>query len=271
MRRTGATIVASATCAIGLVACRPATVRLAFAPRPGAVYHFAVHVQSTSTTRLSGQSPHTRTDDVQLEAVDTVLTTTEAGSRLRVDVSRRATAVASYIVRLDKQASLVGIDTINGEPASQLSGDLGGLQLQYLLPAAVGAPANQSLQSGDRWRIEEPFAVPNVAPTQLLERGRLDRFGVLHGRRVAVTTTAGTLDLSPVQQTSGSGQVGLRGREHTTTSVTRDVVDGSIERSSALTNGLFDIVLVSATGPTGGPLVTGQLSLEVRSTTSRLD
>jgi hypothetical protein len=271
MRRIVVTVVASAAGALGLVACRPATVQLAFAPRPGAVYRFAVHVQSKSTTRLSGQPPRTRTDDVQLEAVDTVLSTTGSGSRLRVDVSRRSTAVASYLVRLDRQASLIGIDTVNGEPAAQLSNDLGGLELQYLLPAAVGAPANRSLQSGDRWRLEEPFAVPNVAPTRLLERGRLDRFGVLHGRRVAVTTTAGTLDVAPLPQASGTGQVGLRGREHTTTSVTRDVLDGSIERSTAVTNGLFDIILVSTTGPNGAPLVTGQLTLEVRSTTSRLD
>jgi hypothetical protein len=264
-------IIASAACSLALSACRPPTVRLAFAPRPGAIYRFAVHVESTSTTRLSGQAPKTRTDDVQLEAVDTVLATTPSGIQLRVEVSKRGAAVASYAVRLDRQASLVGIDTVDGEPAAQLSSDLGGLQLQDLLPAALGAPPNASLQSGDRWQTEEPFAVPNLAPTQLLEHGRLDRFGVLRGRRVAVTTTTGTLDLLPVQRTAAGAQVSLRGREHTTTSVTRDVADGAVEQSSAHTSGVFDIVLVSTTGPTGAPLVTGQLTLDVRSTTSRLD
>jgi hypothetical protein len=263
--------VASLVCALALSACRPPSVRLAFAPRPGAAYHFAVHIESTSTTKLSGQAPHTRTDDVQLEAVDTVLVTTVSGSQLRVEVTKRGAAVASYIVRLDRQASLVGIDTVNGESATQLTSDLGGIQLQDLLPAALGAPPNQSLQSGDRWQTEEPFAVANLAPTRLLEHGRLDRFGVLRGRRVAVTTTTGTLDLTPVERTAAGAQVGLRGREHTTTSVTRDVADGSIEQSSAHTSGVFDIVLVSTIGPTGAPLVTGQLTLDVRSTTSRLD
>jgi hypothetical protein len=274
MRKFGAVLFAAAASLVGLTGCRPAGVRLVFAPRPGAVYRFAVHVVSTSTTRLTGQPPRTHTDDVQLDAVDTVLATTPSASRVRVEVSHQGSFVADYVVQLDEQAALVGIEAVDGEPTARLSTDLGGLQLQDLLPAAVGAPPDRLLQAGDGWQAEQPFDVPNLAPTTLSEHGRLDHFGVTHHRRVAVTTTSGTLvvtpEQSPLPSTADGSAVRLRGTEHTTTAASRDVADGSIEASSAHTSGLFDVVLISTSGPTGAPLVTGQLTLDVRSTTTRL-
>lgn len=260
-------------CILALLSgCRPSTVRLAFAPRPGVSYRYELHVRSTSVTRLAGQAPRTRTDEIDLTAVDTVLTTDASGSRLHVLVSRRATPVADYSVRIDRQAALVGIDAVDGAPAGRLSADLGGLQLQDLLPAAVGAPPDRALQAGDRWRSEATLAVPTFEPAQLVQAGRLQRFGVVDGRRVAVTSADGTLALSPRATTlvAGAGEVGLRGVERTATTITRVIDDGSIERASAHTSGLFDIVLLSTTGPSGSPLVTGQIQLDVRSTTRRV-
>ncbi len=272
MSRKAALTLAWLSAAALLGSCRPSTVRLAFAPRPGASYHYALHVRSTSVTRLSGQAPRTRTDEIDLTAVDTLLATDRSGSRLRVVVSRLGTPLADYTVRIDRQAALVAIDAVNGEPTGQLSTDLGGLQLQDLLPAAVGAPPDLALRSGDRWHTAEPLTVPDFQPARLLQAGRVERFGVVDGRRVAVTTADGTLALSPraASVTGGRAQVGLRGIERTATTVARVIDDGSIERSSAHTTGVFDIVLVSTAGPTGGPLVTGQIQLDVRSTTRRV-
>ncbi|HWW52748.1 MAG TPA: hypothetical protein VNY84_03220 [Acidimicrobiales bacterium] len=272
MSRTGAISLASLFAAALLGGCRPSTVRLAFAPRPGASYHYTLHIKSTSVTRLSGQAPRSQTDEIDLTAVDTVVTTDASGSRLRVVVSRIGLPLADYTVRIDRQAALVGIEAVNGEPAGQLSADLGGLQLQDLLPAAVGAPPGLALQAGDRWHTDEPLTVPDFQPARLVQTGRVERFGVVDGRRVAVTSADGTLALTPrpTRSTGGVAEVGLRGVEHTATTVTRVIDDGSIERSSAHTSGLFDIVLVSTTGPTGNPLVTGQIQLDVRSTTRRV-
>jgi hypothetical protein len=198
-----------------------------------------------------------------------VLATDASGSRLRVVISRLAAPLADYTVRVDRQAALVGIEAVNGEPADRLSTELGGLQLQDLLPAAVGAPPDRALQTGDRWQTDEPLTVPNFQPARLVQTGRVERFGVVDGRRVAVTSADGTLALTP-GGSGGSAAVGLRGIERTATTVARAIADGSIERESAHTTGRFDLVLLSTAGPAGSPLVTGQIELDVRSTTRRV-
>ena len=272
MPRTGPISLALFGAAAVLSACRPSTVRLVFAPRPGASYHYVVHVESTTVTRLSGQPARTHTDQIDLTAVDTVLTTDAAGSRLRVAVGRLGAPLADYTVRIDRQAALVGIDAVNGEPAGQLATDLGGLHIQDLLPASLGAPPDLALQTGDRWRIDQPVTVPDFQPARLVQTGQVEHFGVVDGRRVAVTRADGTLALAPLSTstTGAAAGVGLRGVEHTATTATRAIDDGSIEQSSAHTSGLFDILLVSTTGPGGGPLVTGQIQLDVKSTTRRI-
>ena len=243
-------------------ACRSPDIRLAYAPAPGTVYRYAVHVVSTSTTVLSGRAPQRHADVLDFVAVDTVLAADQAGTRLRVEVSSGPRSLGSYVVRLDRQAALTGIDAENGQPLTAA----GALQLQDLLPAVAGAPPDRPLRPGDRWQVNEPVQLPTLAAARLVGAGRLDALGVLDGRRVAETRATGSIELGPTASGS-AGQVGLRGHETIFVTSARAVDDGAVERSTASTKGLFDILLL-ADGK--APLVTGQLVVNVSSTTRRL-
>lgn len=251
-----------------LSACRPSAVRLAFVPAPGTTYRYAIHVQSRSTTTLAGQPDQRQSATVDLETVDTVLAVDADGSRLRVQVSEHGRSMGSYLVRLDRQAALISLEAADGRPLDVQAG----LQLEDLIPSAGGPPPQRDLHAGDRWQVNQAVNLPRLAPARLIGSGRLKAFGVLDGRRVAVTETTGTVALGPgVPPADSDGaphaDVGLRGRETTTSTVTRAVRDGAVEAASATTSGTFDIILFGQ----GSALVSGQLVLEVHSTTRRLD
>jgi hypothetical protein len=265
-RATAALALGGLMATVGLAGCRPSGVRLIFAPRPGAVYRYRIHVASTSTTRLTGRPPTTRDEVADLLAFDRVLSVDAGGARLQVDLTGSTSPPVTYIVRVDRQAGLVGIETVNGLPPASVSG----LQVQDLLPAVIGAPPDRPLQGGDSWRVSQPVTLPGLSPTHLLGSGRLVAFGVVHHRKVATTNSTGALDVAAAPS-AAPGAVGLQGEETVTTTVTRAVADGSIESDSARTAGTFDIVLPSAAKPGQAPLVTGQLTIVTQSTVERTD
>jgi hypothetical protein len=276
-RGTAALALGGVLVTLGLAGCRPSGVRLIFAPRPGAVYRYRIHVTSTATTRLTGRPATTRREVADLVAVERVLTVDTTGARLKVDLTGPTSPPASYVVRVDRQAGLASIENVDGVPPAGGSG----LQVQDLLPAVLGAPPDRPLHAGDRWRLSQPVAPPRLsptaapapaasssAPTRFEGSGRLIAFGVVHHRKVATTSSTGTIDVAPV---AVSNLVGLQGQETVTTVVTRAVADGSIESDSARTAGTFAIVLPGAAHPGQAALVTGQLTVVTESTVERTD
>jgi hypothetical protein len=270
---------------LALAACRPAATTLAFRPRPGAVFRYAIHVTSRSTTHLAGRAPTARTDQATFVAVDTVTDATAEGSRVQVLLQQTGTPTRTYEIRLNRRAELVGIDSVDGRPADAATG----LEVEDLLPAAVGAPPDRPLRAGDSWAVDQAVQLPHIAPTRLRGAGRLEQFGVVGRRTVAMTTATATVALAPASESPGlsppvppgflgiggplpaapATDVGLRGWESTESAVTRAVDDGAIERSTSKTTGVFDILLTT-TGDRVG-LVGGQLDVEVTSMTKRLD
>jgi hypothetical protein len=85
---------------------------------------------------------------------------------------------------------------------------------------------------------------------------------------VATTRSITVLPLRRAVQVRG-GTLLLDGTETTDTTATRYLTDGSIEHSSSVTHGQFAITLTPPS-PEAGSVVTGTLSLEVRSDTRRL-
>jgi hypothetical protein len=267
IRHAGAVVLAGLL-SVALGGCRPAGAQLSFVPRPGTVYRYRIAVTSTSTTRLAGQAPTTRREVADLAAVDRVLDVDASGSTLQVDITGASVPPASYVVRLDHQAGLVSIESVNGEPPAEVAG----LQVQDLVPAVVGAPPDRPLRPGDRWRLDQPVALPGLAPTRLVGSGRLVAFGVQHQRKLATTSASATIDVAPAPPlpAASATAVGLQGRETITTVVTRAVSDGAIESDTAHTLGLFEIVLPGAGSPGQTVLVTGQLSVVTESTVERI-
>ena len=264
----GRCLLVVAACAVtGLLSgCRASTVRLAFVPVPGAVYRYRIHVDSDTTTRLTGKRESHEHASADLETVDTVVAVDSSGSEVRVDVREGDHATGTYLVRLDRQAGLISLEAADGRRLNAQAG----LELAQLLPAAAGPPPQRSLHAGDRWAVDQALDLPRLAPARLRGSGRLESFGVLDGRGVAVTTSTDTVSLFPAEApagtVSGTAGVDLRGQETTTATITRSVHDGAVERSSATTTGTFDILLPG----NGAFLVTGQVTVFVRSSMRRL-
>jgi hypothetical protein len=215
-----------------------------------------------------------------------VVAVTPSGTQLRVTLSAHGGPPLrrDYDVTLDREAALVGIAQLSGaQPAVPA-----GLELAELVPADLGAPPGRPLHAGDRWSIDQPVALPRLVPTRVVGSGRLDSFGIVHHRKVAVTSAQETIELTPSlggdsppavggstppavggsSAPAAGDPVALEGQESTVTSVTRSLSDGAIEESTAESRGDFAILLDTTTQRMLG---TGNLTLDVRSSTRRVN
>jgi len=245
-------------------ACRPDGVRLAFRPRRGAHYSYRVEVHAEVVTRIGDEPAQRRVDDDVLFADHAVLEAGAHNSRVQVLLRGKDQPTRTFVVRLDRAAQLAEVQTIEGLPASAL----GTLGLSEIFPAAAGAPPDRLLSPGERWRIDEPVALPGAARSRLKGEGRLVELGVVGGRHVARVDNTFRL---PVQRTGDEeqGRIVLSGDETVHSVSTSDVADGAVEQVETETTGTFQLTLI----PTGstGPGVPGQLDVVVRSVTKRLD
>ncbi|HEV7887312.1 MAG TPA: hypothetical protein VGO92_07110, partial [Acidimicrobiales bacterium] len=132
MRRIALLVLA----AMVLGGCKPDGVRLAFRPRPGAVYEYRVEVHAEVTTTIGDTAPRRRVDDNVLHAIHSVLSAGARSSRVRVRLSGESQPTRTFVVQLDRAAQLAEVQTIEGLPASAL----GTLGLSEIFPAAAGAP-----------------------------------------------------------------------------------------------------------------------------------
>jgi hypothetical protein len=247
-------------------ACDDQRVRVTFRPDDGARYRYEIRVESTSDLELEGRPPEHRDDDVVLHASHRVLSVGDEGSRVEVVLRPRDDPSTSrtFQVRFDRAAQLSEVQRIEGLPADVL-GELG---LSEIFPAAAGAPPDRAIGPGDGWDIDEPLQLPGLRETRLRGKGRLVQLGVVGGHDVATVTSRTEL---PVTRRSGSGQgeVELRGTQHTRSTASHRLSDGSVERADAVTTGDFRLRLLP---PDGDETVAlgGRLRVRVHTVTRRL-
>lgn len=259
-------IVVCTLMALTSTACRPATVRLAFAPRPGATYAYVVKVEATSQLQIEEQPVQRRTDTVVLDATHTVLAADGDAVRLRVELRDRAGAVRrrSFVVRFDRAGQLTGIEQLE-DVATGLLGDLG---LSEIFPAAAGAPPDRRLAPGERWSIDDSVALPGVRRGAIHGAGRLLRLGVEDGRDVATVATGTELRLER-ERVVGEARTTLTGSQANEALVTHAVADGSVTRARAVTRASYRLRITPSSGPAEAA-VSGTLALVVRSSTTRV-
>lgn len=255
-----------AALAATVIACDGQRVRVTFRPDEGARYRYEIRVDSTSDLELDGRPPEHRDDDVVLHAEHHVLSVGDHGSRVEVVLRPRddTSTRRSFEVRLDRAAQLSEVQRIEGLPADVL-GELG---LSEIFPAAAGAPPDRAIGPGEGWDIDEPLLLPGLTATRLRGTGRLVQLGVVGGHHVATVTSRTEL---PVHRRSGSsyGEVELRGTQHTRSTASHRLSDGSVERADAVTTGEFRLRLLP---PDGDETVAlgGRLRVRVHTTTLRL-
>ena len=248
---------------IGLAGCRPDTVRVAFRPAVGSHLRYQVDVRKIRTITLGSDAPQRTVDEASLEADETVLTAGPEGIRVRVELRRRGSSPRHFVVVFDRAAQLTAVESVEGLPASILEP----FGLSEIFPAAAGAPPARRLGAGERWSIDDRLRLQGSAPARLLGSGRLERLGVVDGRKVAAITTATRLPVTS-QTDLVNGRLALRGTENTVSSATRELVDGAVERAGSTSTGTYEVELTppsSQGAPIGGTMV-----IEVRSRTRRL-
>lgn len=263
-RRFGAVVAGAASLVPLVAACQPGTVELAFRPRVGTNYRYEVAVRTLTTTRLADSPVERTVDEALLVADDTVLSAGPQGVQMRVRLRRPGSPERTYVVRLDRAAQLAGVEAVEGLPPAVLGPEA----LPEILPGAPGAPPDRPLGPGERWTIDARPSIPGADAQRLRGWGKLLELRLRDGKEVATTRSVTVLPLRSTAQVRG-GTLLLDGTETTDTTATRSLADGSIENSASVTHGEFGITLTPPS-PDAGDLVTGTLSIEVRSETRRV-
>jgi hypothetical protein len=247
-----------------LAACRPDTVRIAFKPPPNARYRYDVHVRAVTRSTLADAAPRHSVDDFVLHAEHRVVAVGAGDTELEVKLEIPGVGQRVFTAAFDRGAQLSRIQSIEGVPATAL----GQLGLSEILPGAAGAPPQRALAPGDRWSIDSPAAVIGGGGSRFTGEGRLLELGVVRGRNVATIESRYRL---PVRRTTttGSATIDLDGTQTTVVRTVRALSDGSVESARAVTHARYRVTLTPPPGSGGAP-VTGQLTVEVRSTTARL-
>jgi hypothetical protein len=255
-------LLAGALAAGALSGCAPGTVRVAFRPVVGTELTYRVVVRTNALLQVAGRKPQRTRAQVTLQARQTVLSSDATGSTVRVILTENQGSPRVVNVRLDRAAQLIGVDAAD-------RGALGDLGVAEIFPAAAGAPPDRPLRPGEHWRLASPVTLPQAAPSILVGNGRLVRLGTAGDRRTATIRTATSLPVVRRTESAGNREAVLRGTQHTTTTTTHDLTDGSVETADAVTNATYALNLIPPEG-TSGPPLTGTLDLEVRSETVRL-
>lgn len=264
MRRPTLLLLTGVTAGALLVgACRPDGVHLGFRPAPGAHYSYRVEVHAEVTTRIGadGQTQR-RVDDDVLFADHAVLSAGGRSSRVEVRLHGPGQPSRTFVVSLDRFAQLAEVQTIEGLPASAL----GTLGLSEIFPAAAGAPPDRLLSPGERWRIDEPVALPGASPSRLQGEGRLVELGVVAGREVARVDSTFRLPVARSSEES-QGRIVLNGEQVVHSRSLSGVADGAVEEVRTDTRATYTLQLLPRGSDSSVP---GELIVVVRSVTKRL-
>lgn len=261
MRRWVLALIATA---VVLSACARDTVQIAFTPRAGDRYQYDVQVHAKTRSTLSGAVPRESSDDYVIHAEHRVVDVSPNDTEVAIQLDIPGVGQRVFVARFDRAAQLSSIESIEGVPAAAL----GDLSLSEILPGAAGAPPQRRLSPGERWRINAVAEVIGGSGSRLRGEGRLVELGVVRGRDVATIENRYRL---PVKRTTTSGDatIELDGTQTTVVRTVRALADGAVESARSVTTADYAVTLVPPPGSSGAP-VTGRLTVEVRSTTSRV-
>jgi hypothetical protein len=260
MRR--AIVMLAAVVAMVTTGCQDDHVTIAYQPKPGATFTYAIHVASTTTNTFPDRpvAPPPGLVPADFTARHRVLDAQGGTTRVEVRLAREGLGERTFVMRFDRAAQLTAVESVEGIPAEAL----GSLGLSEIFPVAAGAPPDRPLRPGDRWTIDDQVQLAGMdAPARLTGTGHLVQLGVVDGHKTATVTSATTLPLTSTTASS-VGVNTLTGTQTTTITVVYDLADGSVRHSSAQTIGQFDVLLGPPAGQPGAP-ITGTLRVELRS------
>jgi len=252
----------TAVVALVVSGCRDDHVTIAYQPRPGATFTYAVHVASTTTNSFSDRpiSPATGVVPADFTASHHVIDAQQGTTRVEVRLAREGLGERTFVMRFDRAAQLTAVESVEGIPAEAL----GSLGLSEIFPAAAGAPPDRPLRPGDHWAIDDQVQLAGMdAPARLTGTGHLVQLGMVDGHKTATVSSATTLPLTSTSTTS-DGEQTLTGTQTTTITVVYDLADGSVRHSNAATVGQFDVLLGPPAGQPGAP-IKGTLTVDLRS------
>jgi hypothetical protein len=260
MRRT--IVAVTVLAALATAGCRDDHVTIAYQPRPGATFAYAIHVVSSTTSSFTDRplSPAPGASPADFTARHRVLDAGNGTTRVEVRLAREGVGERTFIMRFDRAAQLTAVESVEGIPAEAL----GALGLSEIFPAAAGAPPDKPLRPGDHWVIDDQVQLAGMdAPTRLSGTGQLVQLGVVDGHKAATVSSSTSLPVTSTSATSDGVQT-LTGTQTTTITVVYDLADGSVRHSTAATTGHFDVVLGPPAGLPGTP-ITGTLTVELHS------
>jgi hypothetical protein len=259
-----ALIVVPALALGAMVACDKEAVHVGFRPPTGAIYRYEITVHSVTTTVLGDQPSDRAVDDVTLQSTETVQSSGADGVHVQVLLHRAGSPDRTFQVRFDRGAQLSGVDAVDGLPPEIL----GPVGFPEFLPAAVTAPPDRPLSTGDKWKIDAQPALGGGAPVRLEGTGQLVKVAGSGGQKVASIKAETRLPLSSTSEL-GDATATLEGTEVTESTAGRSVSDGSVQSASSVTTGTFRVVVSPKAGADAVP-VTGTMSVEIHSDTRRL-
>ncbi|MBI1843791.1 MAG: hypothetical protein HYR89_04165 [Actinobacteria bacterium] len=262
--------------------CGDDTVRLTFRPTVGTTSSYRITVETRTTVRMAGENP--RLDE--LDRAETVLTThhtilahdpgagakAASGVRVRVRVEERGAADRTFIVRFDRSAQPVAVES---ESATTIGDqDRTTLGLPEIFPAALSAPPDRALRTGDQWTIDRAITLPGPSkPTRLVGSGQLIELGIVDDEQVARVAATATLHIETkrpaTQGLTPVGEVRLEGTQRTTYRATHDLDDGAVRTASSTTTGSYRLLAYPPRATGGGP-ASGTMKVSIRSKTHRI-
>ena len=246
--------------------CRDDRVRVTFRPEVGDTYRYETTVSSRTSLSLEGLPVDVRGEDAVLVAEHTVVAADDDGVRVQVVLSTEGEDDRTFVVRFDRAAQLEAVERIEGLPEEAL----GQFGLSEIFPTAAGAPPDKRLAPGETWEIDEDVTLPDIeGGARLRGDGRLEELGIVDGEEAARLHVSSRVPLAATTITD-QGPLELDGVQESESSATHDLDDGAVRRASARTVGRYRIELSPPPGQVADP-VPGELTVEVRSETRRLD
>jgi hypothetical protein len=261
--RTAAAVAATVAAALGACSDSDGQVELAFDPPVGAVFEYVTEVTATTETDLPCDDSAPDTERTTLLTRQEVLEPDGDGVLLSVELSRPGLGSRTLVVRLDRGAQLVAVESVEGVPAAAL-GELG---VSELLPAVATAAPDRPLGPGNRWEIDQSVDLGDGQAARVRGEGRLRSLGVVDGHDTA--TVASTTRVAVQTVTAGDdGGRSLSGEQTSEVEAVFDLESGALHRASTRTVGDYRLLLTPPPGTDGTPC-EGTLAVEVTSTVER--
>lgn len=262
-----------------LSGCGDDTVRLAFRPAVGTTSSYRITVTTRTTVRMAGESPRLDRAEAVLTTHHTILASdpkagakAASGVRVRVNVEERGSTDRTFIVRFDRSAQPFAIESDSATTGGE--GTRTTLGLPEIFPAALSAPPDRALRTGDHWTIDRAITLPGASkPTRLFGGGQLIELGIVDDEQVARVAAAATLHLETTRPATQGltpvGEVRLEGTQRTNYRAAHDLDDGAVRTASSTTTGSYRL-LAYPPKATGGAPATGTMEVSIRSKARRI-